>query len=245
MASKGRNPMAKKTTKLSVHLTDKEQIWGIIYLLFSLFVLPYLLSVFNSFLPVKLNDAWFNFLYFTLNFLFIFWIFHGFFKRSLMFAGTHIGDFLLAVLLGAAAYWLCNWGLSMLFSRVFPQFENLNDSAITAMVHSNFFIMLLGTVIFVPVAEEALHRGLVFGSLYPKSHTAAYILSTVIFAAVHTMNYVGKYDIPSLLLAFLQYVPAGLILAWAYRKSGSIFASILIHSMVNAISLFSISITFG
>ena len=32
--------MAKKTKRLSVRLTDKEQIWAIVYLLFTYFLLP-------------------------------------------------------------------------------------------------------------------------------------------------------------------------------------------------------------
>ncbi len=237
--------MAKKTTKLSICLTDREQVWGILYLLFSLFALPYLLSLFNSLLHTPLNNAWYNFLYFSLNFLFIFWIFHGFFKRSLAYAGSHFWDFILVVLIGAIVYWVCNWGLSILFAHAFPDFENLNDSSITQMAHSNFVIMLIGTVLFVPIAEEALYRGLIFGSLYPKSHVAAYFLSTVIFAAVHTISYIGTYSLPNLILALVQYVPAGLVLAWTYRKSGSIFAPILIHAAINAFGLFSISFTVG
>lgn len=234
--------MAKKAKKLSIRPTDKEQIWGLVYLLFSLLVLPSLLSGFNALLPAPMNKAWFNFLYFSLNFLFIIWIFHGMFRRSLTYAGSHFWDFLLAVLVGAGVYWLCNWGLSLLFGWLFPDFINLNDSSISAMVHDHFGIMLIGTAILVPVAEEALHRGLIFGSLYPKSHAAAYILSTVIFSAVHTMQYIGAYSTRNLLLAFAQYIPAGLALAWAYRKSGSIFAPIVIHALINAIGLYTISI---
>lgn len=229
--------MAKKTTKLSVHVTDKEQIWGIIYLLLSIFVLPMVLGTLNGYLPSPLNSAWINFIYFTLNFLFIVWIFGGFFKRSLAHAGAHLGDFLIAVLLGSAAYWLCNWGLSWVLIRFFPDYVNLNDGSISSMIHGNFLIMFIGTVIFVPVAEETLHRGLIFGSLYPKSHAAAYILSAIIFSAVHIMNYVGTYSNLNLALAFAQYIPAGLCLAWAYRKSGSIFAPILMHAVINAVSM--------
>lgn len=230
--------MAKKRILLSVHLTDKEEILGIAYLLFSLFLLPSLLSILNDYLPTSLSSAWLNFLYFAVNFLFILWIFHGFFKRSFLYAGSHTGDFLLAVLLGLAAYLLSNWGISLLYARLFPDFANLNDSSISSMVHSNFWVMALGTVIFVPVAEEALHRGLIFGCLYQKSHLAGYLLSTAIFAAVHVMGYAGVYSTAHVLLALVQYIPAGLALSWAYRKSGSIFASILIHAMINAVSLF-------
>jgi len=232
--------MAKKKIILSVHLTDKEQVWGIAYLLFSIFLLPSLLGMLNELLPLPMNSAWVNFLYFTLNFLFILWIFHGFFKRSLAYAGTQVGDFLLAVLLGAGIYWLCNWGISLVYARLFPEFANLNDGSISSMIHDNFWIMAIGTVLFVPMAEEALYRGLVFGSLYLKSHVAAYLISTAIFAAVHIVSYVGVYTLPHLILAFVQYIPAGLALSWAYRKSGSIFASIVIHTMINAVSLFAL-----
>lgn len=230
--------MAKKKTNLSIRVTDKEQIWGICYLLFSVFLLPSLIGSANDLLPTPLTGAWQNFLYFTLNFIFILWIFYGFFKRSLIHAGSHLGDFLITVIVGFAVHWLCNWSFSLLISYLFPDYVNLNDSSISSMTHSNFLIMLLGTVIFVPVAEEALHRGLVFGSLYPKSHAAAYILSTIIFSAVHIMGYVGSYSLPHLVLAFVQYIPAGLVLAWAYRKSGSILAPILMHATINAIGIF-------
>lgn len=237
--------MAKKSTGLAVCPTKKEQVWGILYLLFSLFVLPYLLSLFNSLLHTPLNNAWFNFLYFSLNFLCVFWIFHGFFKRSLIHAGSHFWDFILSVVAGAAMYWVCSWALSILFTHAFPDFENLNDSTITQMAHGNFAIMLVGTVFFVPIAEESLYRGLVFGSIYPKSHWAAYFISMVVFSAIHTINYIGVYSLPNLILAFAQYLPAGLILAWAYRKSGSIFAPIVIHAAINAIGLFSIFFSIG
>lgn len=230
--------MAKKTKRLSVHLTDREQVWAILYLLFSYALLPELLNWMNGYLPTPLGSLWINFLYFSINFLAIIWIFGGFFKRSLVYAGQNIWDFLVAVVAGSAAYWLCSWGLSWIFGHFFPDYANLNDGSISAMAGSNFTVMFIGTVLLVPVAEEALHRGLVFGCLYPKSHAVAYILSTAIFASVHILGYVGAYSPLHLALAFIQYVPAGLTLAWAYRKSGSIFAPMLMHAVINAVGMF-------
>ena len=54
------------------------------------------------------------------------------------------------------------------------------------------------------------------------------------------MGYLSAYPVHHLLLAFLQYLPAGLVLAWAYRKSGSIFSPILIHAAVNTLALLSL-----
>ena len=229
--------MAKKTKRLSVHLTDREQIWAIAYMLFSIFLLPECLAWMNGYLPTQLSGMWINFLYFTVNFLFVFWIFAGFFKRSLIYAGQNMLDFLIAVLLGSAFYWLSSWGLNQVLRHFFSDYVNLNDGSISSMVQENFVLMFLGTVVFVPVAEEALHRGLIFGCLYPKSHTAAYAISVTVFAAVHIVGYVGAYSPLHIVLAFVQYLPAGLALAWAYRRSGSIFAPMLMHAVINAVGM--------
>ena len=233
--------MAKKKKRiLSVRVTDREQVWGFVYLLVSLFVLPSLLKWGNGLLPVPLRSIWLNSLYFLLNFSMIVWIFRGLFHRSLQQIGTHIPEFFLAILAGFGAYWLSSWGLTSLLRLLFADYANLNDLSVISMAQENFLVSFLGTVFLVPVAEEALHRGLIFGSLYPKQHAVAYILSTVIFASVHIMGYVGTYSAPHLALAFLQYIPAGLALCWAYRQSGSIFAPILIHAAINAIAMFSL-----
>ena len=229
--------MAKKTNRLSIHLTNKEQIWAIIYLLFSYALLPELIHFMNGYLPTPLNKVWINFLYFSINFVMTIWIFGGYFRRSLIYAGQNIPDFLGAVVAASVVYWLCNWGISWLFGRFFPDYVNLNDSSVSDLVGNHYAIMFIATVFFVPVAEEALHRGLIFGCLYPKNHIAAYVLSTAIFASVHILGYVGLYSLPHLILAFIQYMPAGLTLAWAYRKSGSIFAPIVMHAVINTVGM--------
>lgn len=230
--------MAKQPKRLSIRLTDREQIWALLYLLFSYILLPSLLYEAAEYLPVKLGDHWLNFLYFTVNFLMILWIFGGFFRRSLAYIGHNVLDFFLAVTLGFAFYWACNWGISLVYGRFFPDFGNLNDGSIASMAQGNYALVFVGTVFLVPVTEEALHRGLIFGSLYHKNAAVAYLLSTVIFASVHLMGYVGVYSHLHFALAFIQYVPAGLALSWAYRRSGSIFAPMVMHAAINALGMF-------
>ena len=85
----------------------------------------------------------------------------------------------------------------------------------------------------VPIAEECFYRGLIFRNLYDKSPFLAYAVSMVIFSLAHVLGYVGMEDLGTLALCFLQYLPAAFALAWSYRRSGSIFAPILIHMVVN------------
>lgn len=226
--------------KLAVSMNDKERIWGFLYLLAELFALPAALEAMNRLLPAPLPDAWLNFLYFALNFIFTCFLFRSFLRRCLARIGKNTGDFLLVTAAGFGIYYLCNLVLNSLILLLAPDFANLNDSNIAQQVGSNMPIMFIGTAILVPVAEELLHRGLVFGSLYGRNPYIAYIFSASLFSAIHILGYVMVYPLPHLLLAFLQYLPAGLVLAWAYRKSGSIFSSILIHAAVNALALLSL-----
>ena len=55
--------------------------------------------------------------------------------------------------------------------------------------------------------------------------------------AAHVLGYVGNADFVTLAVCFVQYVPAGLILAWAYARSGSLWVSILIHTAANFVSM--------
>ena len=95
---------------------------------------------------------------------------------------------------------------------------------------------MLGTVLLAPVAEECVYRGLVFRNLYPISKVAAYIVSMAAFSAVHIVSFLGLYTPLQLVLAFLQYLPAGLWLAWCYTKSGSIYGPLAMHMLINAYS---------
>lgn len=228
--------MAKQKS-LPVSLSDRERWLGFFYLAFQLCVLPRLLYSLNDLLARPMATVWLNFLYFSLNFLFIFAIFKDFFHRCLVQAGKHARSFLIAALAGFCAYWLINFLLGLAIARFLPEFVNLNDSTIADMGTEQFSVTVLGTVVLVPVVEETLHRGLVFGSLHRRQPTLAYLISTLLFAAIHIMGYVGIYAYDALAVAFVQYLPAGILLAWAYQKSGSIFAPMLIHMAINAVGI--------
>ncbi|MBE6977440.1 MAG: CPBP family intramembrane metalloprotease [Ruminococcaceae bacterium] len=226
-----------KPAKLAVTITGKERIWGFVYLLTELFLLPSALQSLNKLLPAPLSDSWLNILYFALNFIFVCAIFRDFLKRSLKKAGQDVEDFLLVTAGGFGFYYLCNVAIGLVIGYLAPDFANLNDGSIAQQAGSNFTAMAIGTVLLAPVAEELLYRGLFFGSLYAKNRALAYIISSAFFSVIHILGYLGKYAPLHLALAFLQYLPAGLVLAWAYRKSGSIFSSIIIHAAVNAVAI--------
>ena len=105
------------------------------------------------------------------------------------------------------------------------------------MARGNSFLMFVGTVILVPPVEECLFRGVIFRNLYKKSHAAGYLISMLAFACIHILGYIGQYSPLELVLAVLQYLPAGLCLGWSYIRGDSIFAPIFIHAAVNYITI--------
>lgn len=227
----------RKSRSISSYLTSQETISGFGYLAFQLIFLPSLLTWLNAQLETPLNSAELNFVFYLTNFMAMLLIFHDFLGRSARQAMQHPAYFCQAVILGFVAYYACFYVTDYLVSMLVPSFSNYNDEAIAAMSKGNYFLMVIGTVILVPPVEECFYRGLIFRNLYGKSRWAAYIVSILAFACIHIIGYIGRYSAVELIIAFLQYMPAGLCLAWSYAKADTIFAPIFIHAAVNFITI--------
>ena len=218
-------------------LRHDETVVGWSWYAFQMIVLPSLLTSLNGLLKRPFSTAEVNFTYFIINFLATLWIYHRFLGSSFQSLRAHPALFCQAVVLGLAA------DLSLFSEMIFclhlldPGYVNQNDASIAAMTRGSYYLMLLGTVILAPVAEECVFRGLLFRNLWKVNMGAAYAVSMAAFSVIHIVNYVGVYSPLRLLLAFLQYLPAGLCLSWCYTKSGSIYGPIVMHSLINLYSL--------
>lgn len=94
-------------------------------------------------------------------------------------------------------------------------------------------------VLLFPLAEEALFRGLIFGSLRRTSRVLGYIVSILAFAFFKAQQFAftpGDVNLPYLMLT-LQYIPMGAAFTWCYDKGGSIWGCVGLHMVVNAASL--------
>lgn len=223
--------------KLTVSIGHTETILGWIYLGLQIIVIPIALVIINSLLPRPFSDAELNFLSFAINFICITVIFHQYLLKCLKVFLNEPGLTLTNCLKGFGIYWLSSILVNYLVISLDPQFSNVNDENIAVLTGDSNLLMFVGTVLLVPTVEETLYRGLVFGNLYRKQPIIAYVLSVTIFAALHILGYIGMYPLPRLLLCFLQYIPAGITLAWTYVQTGTIWAPILIHMTVNLIGM--------
>lgn len=219
---------------LRICLTAKEKVWGWRYLLFQVVFLPALLNTFNRLLPSPLDSALLNFFFFFLNFIAAILIFHRYLKRFLDMDWHRFARIFIVGIVFFGLYWLFNLLLGMLLGAIDPSFSNQNDQTVADMTQEHFYLMAVGTVMLVPITEEVFHRGLIFRGLYDRSAPAAYLISAAVFSAVHLTGYVHTMEPFALFLSFLQYLPAGLCLAFSYRLSGSLLCPVLIHAAVNA-----------
>jgi membrane protease YdiL (CAAX protease family) len=85
-------------------------------------------------------------------------------------------------------------------------------------------------VVAAPIAEETFFRGFLFGGMRSKlSFPWAALVSALIFGAFH---YTGTGS----LTVLPQLMALGLVLAWLYERSGSIYPTIAVHMLNNAIA---------
>ena len=224
----------KKYRSLSTRQSEQEIILGWVYFLVQLLVLPSLLVWGNTRAGRPFSEAELNFTFFSINFAAVLWIFHRFLSGSFRQVRVHPAYFCQAVILGLAAYLACSRGMDWLLARIAPGYSNANDASIATLSRGNFTLMAIGTVLLVPPVEECFYRGLIFRPLYGRSPWVAYLLSMAAFSLAHIVGYLGSYSLREMVVCFLQYLPAGLCLAWSYTKSDTIFAPIVIHALVNA-----------
>jgi len=217
--------------------SGQETVAGLCYLAFQMLLLPSALFWINGQLSRPLSDPELNFVYYIINFIAVLLIFREFLNRSLSQLLHHPIDALQAAILGFVAYYICFYAMDWLISLLMTGYTNYNDESIAALSRGNYYLTLIGTVILVPLAEECFYRGLIFRNLYKKSHWAAYCISIAAFACIHILGYIGQYSARELIIAVIQYIPAGAWLAWSYIKGDTIFVPVTIHAAVNFITI--------
>ena len=226
--------------KPSIHPSRKSELAAWCYLAFQQLILPYLAAWLNELLALNMDLAGLNFVVFSVNFIATILIFGKFLWQHAAKFSLNPLPYLIAAAIGFVAYLVANSLYFNLIIQVFPNFANVNDQTITSLFDDHYFLMALSTCLLAPVVEELLHRGLVFRALYRKSPVLGYVVSVLLFSAIHITGYISRIDSISLLICFIQYIPGALILAASYAKTDSIFVPILIHMAINLMATLSV-----
>lgn len=121
-------------------------------------------------------------------------------------------------------------------------YYNANQEAVESLMHGNFSAGILVALISAPLVEECLNRALVFGLIHRKNRILAYLVSMLIFSAIHVIGAAFTQSPIISLISLLVYFAPGFVLAWAYERTGTIWASILLHLGINSLAVLAILI---
>lgn len=209
--------------------------WGI-----QLLALPSILDILLPVLAPAWGEAQKNFIYHALSFLLLTAALFPFLWISLKLALERPFYTLRIAFYGYVLYWVSFLAITWILQRFVPDFQNINDDAISQLLKENYPLTAIVVLLLAPIAEELVFRGLIFGTLHPYNVPAAYILSAAAFASIHVLGYLETHSPVHLALCFLQYIPAGLILAWVYGRTGTIWAPIFMHIAINQTSILSL-----
>lgn len=240
--------MAKQNL-LYVPMERDEYLLGWGYLILQTLLLPPVLRVIFSFVWPDYTLAVFNLVFFALNFAAVIFLFRDFLVKSFQDLSGKIWPSIWKAAVAVFAAKIVTIVMNDFIFFYCPQYFyytdtgpvliNINDTAIADMASGYFVLYAIATVVLVPVAEELLHRGVVFGSIYPKSPVLAVIVSTLLFASIHMTGFVAMNDSVYFIILFLQYIPSALILCWLYASADTILAPILMHMAFNFLGVLS------
>ena len=218
-------------------MSRKEAVFGWLLVLLHLLILPMGLVFLNPYLPQPLSLDQINLAVFVAVFGLALLIFRKFLWGNFLCALKYLPRCLLWLLIGFGVYWALNLLVGALILQIDPDFANVNDANIDAMLDGSNPLLAAAIIFMVPLSEECMYRGLLFQGMRRLGRPLAYILSMVCFALIHVVGYIGSADLLTLGLCLLQYLPAGFALALAYERSDSIFTSVAIHIVVNLIGV--------
>jgi len=223
-----------KSYSLGPGLSTAEQVAGFCYLPFYVVLLAWILQYLSGLLGLNLTDLQLNVCYFVINCIVVWVIFHHFLIRS--FQHIRFWELVQALILGFVLYYAGNYVFSLIVGWLNIPVTNYNDNAIYTLIAQSKATMIVCAVILGPLVEETLVRGLLFGVLRCKSRVLAYAASILFFALLHVWQYIPSMQFVGIVMAALQYVPAGIALGWTYEKSNTIWAPIALHMVINALN---------
>ena len=231
--------MAKKNAKHG-HMTGVELIGGGILFVVYLLVVPLLLqkicTVIGVLLDRSISSSAAATVYYYVITLVTAALFHKFLGKD---TSRFFGDLNHSCITAGMALVLF-YGANELFHRICSRFimavGNLNDVTITAQIDHVPRTTMLIIVLLAPFVEELLFRGLVFGWLAEKSVAVAYVVSAALYAFGCLWQVVAGGADTASLLVLAQYMVPGLIFAWAYGRSGSVFTAVIVHCAVNVLA---------
>lgn len=219
-----------------------ELILGVIILLLHVFVIPRLVSLVFSDAGISgMTYAKLNLICYLVSFILLLLCTGRYLKAMFSYTFSNIGRFFSSLLLGFLLYYALTILLNTMVLEHVQHVSNPNEVAINSVVSADKAPFIFLALVFAPIVEETLFRGVIFGFFRNKFRNAvflSYIVSFILFAIYHLWSYMLSGLSVGLLINILQYLPASIALAYSYERSGSVCTSIILHCIINAVAMY-------
>lgn len=223
-----RNPSVEFTSRMS----RGETAAALIYIPIHAALLPLLMVI--VMLKSNMDMAAVNFLIYVIGVLYMLLLERKFLRREFDSLCDRGLDCLVQVLICYGIMLGLNLCVNVLLTML-PQADNPNNTAVTDMAGIKMGTTTAMAVFLAPIVEELMFRGGVFGLLRRYNRIAAYAGSILLFSVYHVWGY--AIDDPYNWIFIIQYFPASYVLCRCYEKTNSIWSSIFLHMLTNAVAL--------
>ncbi len=235
--------------KLSVSMTRRELLLGLLFLPFYSFLFAILLRRIAEVYFPSLDDGWLNLIFYLLCVVCILPIFHRFLKRNLRQLRASGGNLARELVGNLLRYYIVALAFGVLVTILRNTakigFVNRNDAKLMELYGDRLWLLFPIAVLLAPFVEESVFRGLIFSNLRRVNCLLAYLVTAACFSFAHVIGYAGTMEPAELVISLLQYVPASCFLCRIYERTDSIFADMLLHGTLNLISMLITIYLFG
>lgn len=225
--------MPKVSTRESrPQMTRKEEVRGWCLLVLYLVVFPTVMGLLQRLFPAEGMAAERNVIYYAVISAVIFAVFWSFLRHALDLFLDDLPRSCLAMGTGLLA-----WLLLFFPARMLPlPIEDPNVLNYQEQFALSPAATVLIVVVFLPVVEEILFRGLIFSSLRRHSRVLAWLVSVFGFALYCVWQFIFAYDRLDLryLILMVRYLPTAVACTWCYDNSGSVWSPVILHMLTAA-----------
>lgn len=223
-----------RSHKWRPQMTPSERKRGWVFFALYLLVFPYLTGWVQRLWEGEAPIAETNLVYYALLFALALLVFWTFLRHGFTLLVDWLPENLFAFFTGLVGAGVLHFLVMLLpYPVANPMYA---DYAQQYLLSPGVTVMLV--VVLIPLIEEILFRGLVFGALRQRSRLLAYGVSILLFALAAVWRYAMDFGDARYLVLAIQYLPAGLALAWCYDNGGSIWGTVALRMAMNGVMLF-------
>lgn len=220
----------------NTHMTDAESRRGLVFFLLYFFLFPYLNAFAQRLIfgDAETPIAEANILYYAVLFALCLLLFWRFLKEDFLKLMDWVPENTFSILLGLVGAGVMNALLRLLPFPVADPIPRQYAAEFGAAPIPTLVLLL----ILIPLVEETLFRGLLFGQFRGYSRPLAYVLTSAFYALAAVWRYALERGDARYLLLSVVYLPLSIACTWCYDNGGSVWATAFLHAGLNGLILF-------